>query len=339
VGAHYSTNYTSANGLIIGGASTGRTVSAPLVTNVLYKVVIKVTDVSGNSATNTGSFDTISPSYTFEAEDFDYNSGNYLNNPQTNAYAGLSGTSGIDYTNGALGQGNASYRPQGLETENAGDLPRVAYSTGLPDYDVGFANSGNWGNYTRSFPAGTFNVYMRSASPNGPTTDSETMYQVTAGRGASSQTTSLLGTFSCPNTGGWQTYAWVPLLDTSGNLVKFTGGSVETLRVTTVNGNNNVNCYLLVATNLQFPLVTKGVTNSAPVVLRVSMLAPNSPISGLALQWPGNSTDVPATVYFAPTLAEPLTWTPLTNTPVFANGEWSVTLPPGTNSAGFYRLQ
>jgi hypothetical protein len=180
---------------------------------------------------------------------------------------------------------------------------------------------------------------MRSASPNGPTADSEAMYQVTAGRGTSSQTTSLLGTFSSPNTGGWQTYTWVPLLDPGGNLVKFTGGSVATLRVTTVNGANNINCYLLVATNSQYPLISKAVTNSAPVVLQVSVSSPDSPASGLTLQWSGSSTDLPAKVYYSPTLAEPVMWIPLTNAPVFDNGQWSVTLPPGTNSAGFYRLQ
>jgi hypothetical protein len=114
---------------------------------------------------------------------------------------------------------------------------------------------------------------------------------------------------------------------------------VETLRATTVNGGNNVNCYLLVSTNTQFPLVVEVVTNSTPVILQVSVPAPNSPISGLTLQWPGDSNDAPATVYYASTLAEPITWTPITNPPAFSSGLWSVTLPPGTNGAGFYRLQ
>jgi hypothetical protein len=338
-GASYVTNYTSANGLTIGGTATARTVSAPLVTNVLYTAVIEVTDSSGNSATNIESFDTIAPAYTFEAEDFDYNSGNYINNPQTNAYANLSGTAGIDFTNFALGSGNATYRPQGLETENAGDIPRLAYGTGLQDYDVGFATSGNWGNYTRSLPAGNYNIYMRSASPNGPTTDSESMYQVTAGRGTSSQTTSLLGTFSCPNTGGWQTYAWVPLLNSSGGLVSFRGGAVETLRVTTVNGGNNINCYLLIATNEQIPLVTQVIEKTAPVLLSASIQSPDSKTPGITLQWTGNVSGPQANIYFAPGLTPPVTWTPVTNTPVFSNSHWQVTLLTGTNSTGFYRLQ
>jgi hypothetical protein len=29
----------------------------------------------------------------------------------------------------------------------------------------------------------------------------------------------------------------------------------------------------------------------------------------------------------------------VTNAPVFSNGQWSVTLPIGTNPAGLYRLQ
>ena len=250
LGQSYVSNYTSANGLTIGGSSTARTVSAPLSANTIYSAIVTVTDAGGNSATNmVPYFDTINPAYyTFEAEDFDYNSGHYINNPQTNAYAGLSGTAGIDYNNNEIGSGNADYRPQGLETESDGDVPRPAYSGGLGDYDVGWADSGNWGNYTRLFPAGTYYVFMRSA--NGPTSDSDSMYQVTAGQGTSSQTTSLIGTFSTVNTGGWQTYAWVPLRNSGGGLATFTGGSVETLRVTTDNGGNNINCFMLIPTNV-----------------------------------------------------------------------------------------
>jgi hypothetical protein len=251
LGQSYVSNYTSANGLIIGGSSTFRTISAPLSANAVYSAVTVVTDASGNVASNNlPYFDTINPAnYTFEAEDFDYNGGDYINNPQTNAYAGLSGVAGIDYSNSLIGTGSASYRPQGLETEGDSDILRLAYSGVLQDYDVGYnyGGDGNWGNYTRLFPAGTYYIFMRSA--NGPASDSESMYQVTAGRGTANQTLSLLGTFSAVNTGGWQTYAWVPLLNSSGGLATFTGGSVETLRVTTVNGGNNINCYMLVPTN------------------------------------------------------------------------------------------
>jgi hypothetical protein len=128
----------------------------------------------------------------------------------------------------------------------------------LQDYDVGFNNNGDWGNYTRTFPAGAFYIYMRAASPNGnpATTDAASMSLVTSGRGATTQKTTKLGTFTIPNTGDWQTYAWVPLKDASGNLVRFTGGSVETLRVTTDNGGYNANFYELVTTNTAVGSVT-----------------------------------------------------------------------------------
>ncbi|MGA2245883.1 MAG: glycosyl hydrolase family 28-related protein, partial [Verrucomicrobiota bacterium] len=310
LGQGYVTNYTITNGLGVLGSSTTKGVSFPLVTNAVYTAVMRVTDVSGNSATNTESFDTISPAFTFEAEDFDYDGGNYVNSPQTNAYAGLIGVAGIDYSNGIPGEGSASYRPQGLETEPAGDKPRLAYAAGLQDFDVGFANTGNWGNYTRSFPAGTYNIYMRSASALNPEVDSASLYLVTAGQGTLDQTTSLLGTFASPNTGGWQTYAWVPLLNGSGGLVDFTGGSVQTLRVKTVHGDNNINFYLLVATNTQVPSRFNAVTENQPVVLQV-LAQPTSAGQNLTLQWPVSATTL--SLYYAASLTPPVVWIQVTN--------------------------
>lgn len=340
IGASYATNFTSANGLTIGGSSTARTVSAPVVTNTVYTAVIAVTDASGSGATNTLHFDTISPAYTFEAEDFDYNGGNHINNPQTNAYAGLSGVAGIDFNNNELGTGSASYRPQGLETENNGDTPRLAYMTGLQDYDVGYADGGNWGNYTRSFPAGTYYIYMRSASGVGPTSDTATMYQVTAGQGTSNQTTNLLGTFTAPNTGSWQTYAFTPLLNSTGGLATITGGSTETLRVTTVNGDNNINFYMLISTSAQYPLLVKEPSSlGSHLVMLQAQIRKTSARPGLTLGWAGKADDTLPNLYYVSDLTPPVNWILVTNAPVFANGQWTITLPVDTNQAGFYRLQ
>ena len=197
-------------------------------------------------------FDTFSPyNYTLEAEDFDYTgssgSGLFIDNPQTDMYAGLSGTAGIDYFNNEPGEGNDSYRPQGLETENAGDLPRPAYAGGLPDYDVGFASTGNWGNYTRTYPAGAYYIYLRAANDGATSADAASLYLVTSGQQTTNQVTRKLGTFSVPATGNWQVYTWVPLRDSGGSLVVITNsGSMQTLRVTTDNGSYNANFYQLV---------------------------------------------------------------------------------------------
>ncbi len=254
------TTLTTANGLIVGGTSTSRTVSAPLNSNMVYTAGITVIDLSSQSATSNLSFDTIRPAYTFEAEDFDYGGGSFFDNPQTNKYAGLNVTYGVDAQNGNFGGGGSSYRSSGLNTEGVGDKPRSAYSgTGKTDYDVGWNDGGSskWGNYTRTFPASTFNVFMRAANPNNSTTDSAGLAMVTSGRGTSSQTTTPLGTFSIPNTGDWQAYTWVPALDTNGNLVQFTGGGVKTLRVSTDNGNYNANFYLLIRADTNSPVISQ----------------------------------------------------------------------------------
>src|SRR6202789_2938261 len=60
---------SSANGLVVTGTPGNRTVSAPLASNVVYTAVIQVTDANENTVTTNIAFDTIFPSYTFEAED------------------------------------------------------------------------------------------------------------------------------------------------------------------------------------------------------------------------------------------------------------------------------
>jgi hypothetical protein len=253
-------NGTNVTNLVFSGSATSWNVSYPdVAVNRAYTAVVTVKDNSNQVVSTTVSFDTFNPAnYTFEAEDFDDHGGHFINNPQTNAYAGLGSVSGIDFSNTVLGQGNDSYRPQGLETEDAGDLVRPAYNgTGFQDYDVGFNERGNWGNYTRQYPAGAYYVYLRGANGNNSTVDSASLYVVTSGQGASNQTTTKLGDFAVPATGNWQTYTWVPLLNSNGSPVSLTTtGSAETLRVTTDNGNYNANFYELAPTTVPLNPIT-----------------------------------------------------------------------------------
>jgi autotransporter-associated beta strand protein len=318
--------------LAFSGSSNSWFVSYPfLAVNAFYSVVIKVTDTDGDTFFYTNSFDTFNPAtYTFEAEDWDATvsgtSGIFIDNPQTNAYADLGSTGGIDLTNSILGQGNSSYRPQGLETEDAGDVPRPAYmGTGYVDYDVGFnsGGSGNWGNYTRHYPAGIYYIYMRAASPNGDavTADSASLSQVVSGFGTSSQTTANSGTFSIPNTGGWQNYTWVPLENAQGSMVQITNsGSVKTLRITTVNGGYNANFYALVPVSI----------------------SPNPASLAVALEHGGVVVSFPTQVGFSYQMEYKSTLTAANWAPVG-------TLVPGNNlvqavneplgSSGFYRVE
>src|SRR5579862_1809049 len=142
----YVRTLSSANGLTISGPSTSQSVSAPLITNGLYRALIQVTDATNGTASQTVIFDTIN-GYVFEAEDYDYaangTSGLFFDNPQTNAYANLGATAGVDCWNASSG-GSASYRPNpnpqatdgpgGLATEGTGDTKRLPYiGTGKTD--------------------------------------------------------------------------------------------------------------------------------------------------------------------------------------------------------------
>ncbi len=74
---------------------------------------------------------------------------------------------------------------------------------GISPYDAG-----EWVNYTRDFPAGTYNIYLRAANGYGGTA-SIPLSKVTSGWGTPEQTTELLGQFQFPAT-GWNSYAIRP---------------------------------------------------------------------------------------------------------------------------------
>ncbi len=261
---------TSSSGLTISGSANSESVSAPLNTNTLYGAKIIVTDVDGASATNTISFDTISPVYTWEARDWDYTSngvsGLFIDNPQTNAYFGLSSTAGVDYNSVNPGSGSASYRPQGLETESAGDTTRLAYSpyTTNQDFDIGFNNGGNWGNYTRHYPPGKYNVFIRAADGNGAQANAG---DISVAGGTASFANSGPYYFSVKST-GWQTYAWYAIVDSSNNPAVLTipnDGTASTLRMTIDGGNCNENFFMLLPINTNAPPVGEGyITNTFP---------------------------------------------------------------------------
>ena len=260
---------TSSSGLTITGNANNQNVTAPLITNTLYAAQIIVTDINSASTTNNLSFDTISPAYTWEAEDFDFTSnsiaGLFVDNPQTNAYAGKASTSGVDYNNTSPGQGNSDYRPQGLETEGAGDVPRLPYmGSGKSDYDLGFNNGGNWGNYTRHYPPGQYNVFVRAADGNGPQSNAGDISVVA---GTASFANSGPYYYSVKST-GWQTYGWYSLVDSTGSPAVLTvpnDGTASTLRMTIDGGNCNENFFMLLPLNTNIPPVGAGyVTNEFP---------------------------------------------------------------------------
>lgn len=253
-------NGVPVSNLVFTGTSNSWAVAYPhLLPNTVYMAVITVTDANGNQATTTRTFDTFSElNFTWEAEDFDYGGGKFIATPQTNGYLGLSCKTNID-AHQVNFAGTYLYRPNGSDTEKNGDVVRPQYNgTGYTDYSLGYYSAGAWANYTRYYPAGSYNVYARLASGGGATTCA--LYEVTGGWGTSSQTTNLLGVFNVPST-AWETYNYIPLEDTNGNLVTVTfNGSTNTLRLmrpTSATSDCNAN-YLMLTPVLTVNAVPSG---------------------------------------------------------------------------------
>ena len=198
-------------------------------------------------------FDTFSSSlFTWEAEDYDYSSGQFFDNPQVDAYTNLSAVADVDFHDANTG-GTLVYRPNGTATEITADLARTQFAGGY-DYNIGFFGNNEWGNYTRHYPAGSYHVWGRFAAGGGDTTADLSV--VTGGWGTTSQTTNYLGTFPIVNS-GWSSFTWVPLRDSQGNMAKVTlNGSTNTLKLARGPTGPDANVNFLMLAPAPFPLPT-----------------------------------------------------------------------------------
>ena len=194
-------------------------------------------------------FDTFSQdNFIFEAEDFDFGGGRFINNPvptsipATNSYflEAKPAISGVDLTTDVAD--SEAYRYDLCGTQVTSDVLRRKYiDAGVADYNVGWWYAGAWLNYTRSIPTNNYYIYARLASGNGNYTVTNRL--VIGGAGTPTQTTKLLGTFSAAGT-GWQSWQWVPLLNTNGQMAVVSLGGVETFKLTS-DSSVNANFYML----------------------------------------------------------------------------------------------
>jgi hypothetical protein len=316
---HFTTNLTSANGLVIGGTANNRTVSyAGLVTNATYSAVISVTDLNNNTVSINPRFDTYSPVLTWEAEDWDYNGGMFMDNPPVDGYGNLAGTAELDFHD-LNGTGNKPYRPlDAMSADVISDVPRSQYvAAATNDYAVGYFTTGEWVNYTRTFAAGTYNVYGRFSAGGG--TSDLSLGIVTNGAGTYSQITEPLGNFTVADTGGWGVYAFTPLRDQFGNLVQVTLNGQTTLKLQRTGGADaNVNFFMLLPAQTALPTITAvsplgwmqstntlqfvassaaGIAASNVVVKLNGIAVTNLTFSGSATSWNVSCPLAPNTVY------------------------------------------
>jgi Concanavalin A-like lectin/glucanases superfamily len=258
--------------LVFAGSPTSWNVSyTGLLPNQTYTAVISVTDANGSTVSSTLKFDTWNPVFQFEAEDFDFSGGQYIDNPvpttgpAANSYFGQVGTMNVDeFNNGALppyaGASPDNYRntdPIATTLLTAAEAKRQQFiDAGAPDYNVGFLGPFFWENYTKTWPTGTFNIYGRFASGANIGSIHMAFDQVTAGWGTTAQGIKHVGVFTIPTTGGYSSYFYAPLLDEFGNYANVTLGGTNTFRTTFAESFGtrlpgefglNINFYMLVA--------------------------------------------------------------------------------------------
>src|ERR1017187_4313021 len=287
------------NLLVFSGSSVSWNVSYPyLKTNNTYAVVIHVTDANGNSASSTLNIDTYAPLFTWEAEDFDFGGGQYIDNPlptttpntAANSYCekvsapGVIGQPGIDaQSTGNPEVSSGDYRETDIiSCTPCFDSARSLFKTNnAQDYALGFLGAGYWENYTKTFPSGTYNVYGRMANGQNPAAVVNAGL-ITKGWGTVQQFTKPLGTFTVQNT-GWSSFNHVPLMDKYGNYANVTLNGTNTIRTTEL-AAVNINFYMLTAARTDLPRIDNVYPDGSVLMQATNKLSftASSPTYGIA---------------------------------------------------------
>jgi hypothetical protein len=240
--------FASTNGLSITGTGSVKNVSlGGLTANVNYSAVIQVTDSDGASASTTLYFDTFSTNNpTIEIEDYNFSSGLFIDNPVpvteggsgANSYSQQMGVQDVDFndTRTVPSPQDTLYRPNDpVRMQHSLDKTRQKYvdaggaAASVFDYDVGDIVAEEFLNYTRTFAAGTYEVYLRESLVNMARAEAA-LEMVVSDRTQPGQATKPLGSFIGALT-GYQ-YRNFPLTDGFGQsrmAVRLSG--VETLRL------------------------------------------------------------------------------------------------------------
>ena len=242
--------FTTANGLTLTGAGSTRTATLPgkLAAGMDYTAVLAATDAAGAEVSKTIYFDTFTSENTVvEVEDYNFSGGVYFNapivipegtGPQESAYSLQEGTKQVDYsdTRSSPSRNETKYRPQDtIRMQHSLDNARAKFveaggaEAQVYDYDVGDIAANEWMNYTRDFPSGAYEVYLREALANLATADS-VLEQVISDPAVEDQAVKSLGTFLGTRTGF--VYRNFGLTDGSGqNKIRLNLQGVTTLRL------------------------------------------------------------------------------------------------------------
>jgi hypothetical protein len=227
-----------------------------------YNASIAVTDVSNLSVNASTYFQTIWVGippvlYLWEAEDFDFNSGMFIEYPDlcnapgdTNCYYGTVGAPGVDEQSQGVSISHL-YRPaDAMNIDISGDYFRPnLFLADRTDYEINPFEDGEWVNYTRDFTNGTYWMIGRLS------TDISLSGYLTLSVVNADTTLTQLGTFTITNGLGWTTFENVFLVDTNGNKVNLKLNGKTTLQVTS-GGNLLPNFFALVVATVDLPILS-----------------------------------------------------------------------------------
>ncbi len=233
------------SGLVITGSASSKNVTYNgLQSNAVYNATITITDSSGLQSSVNTTFQTTwvgvpAPTYIWEAEDFDFNGGMYIDNPDlcnapgnSDCYFGQVGEQNVDeYSTGTPPAQFYRGASDGIGTQPSGDFSRPNLTAAdRIDYCINPFNNNEWVNYTRDWPASTNWIIGRFA--NGGTEGGDVLYSVTP------TSTNLLGYFVVPTTPSWTTFQNYYLMSTDGvNRATVVLNGKETLQIVAgVNG-------------------------------------------------------------------------------------------------------
>ena len=231
-----------------------------------YTYELTYKDTAGTSFTKTGSwiahYMPASPENMFlvEAEDFNTGGGQVI--PAANsmpylgdAYNGLAAVAGTDYDRTDTEGSGDIYRlgetpniPMSQQNDENGTV-RARDAAGNPtwvvtnNYRLGWAGGGRWMDYTRTIPAGQYQVWASVGYGETPSTAVRCMVnlsKVTSDPTQGSQTTEAVGFIRGSATGGWGINTLQPLRATdsaSGDALVLTVGGTTTFRAEYANGD------------------------------------------------------------------------------------------------------
>ncbi|MCB1128982.1 MAG: hypothetical protein KDM81_20960, partial [Verrucomicrobiae bacterium] len=229
------------------------TLTGGLAADANYVATLSAEDSDGEVTTRTVYFDTFSTSrLVIEVEDYNYYAGEFIDNPVVTAegwwnpasYNDQQGIVDIDFS-------DTRTTPNGTDTpyrlgdpvrmQHSLDIVRKKYAdaggsaAGVWEYDVVDIAADEWLQYTRTFPAGFYEVYLRQSMANMPAAESM-LERVTGNRGQENPAREPVGSFLGTKS-GFQ-YRNTPLTDGTGQqktVLQLSG--VTTFRLRQVTGD------------------------------------------------------------------------------------------------------